>query len=148
MRRLPNTRLKLAPQLKREPLGSRMKRLLVLLIAFQLACDLGVDVTYRVSMQPAEADSIARLGVEIAGALAQRYALDARGTTDPCSLATYYATTSEGWLDFCVTHATNAVEFHLSEYRTGSWSSKGDRLRTDLRDTLTAQFGSRVTGSR
>ncbi len=136
------------PQLKRDPLGSRMKRLLVLLIAFQLACDLGVDVTYRVSMQPAEADSITPLGAEIAGALAQRYALDARGTTDPCSLATYYATTSEGWLDFCVTHATNAVEFHLSEYRTGSWSSKGDRLRTDLRDTLTAQFGSRVTGSR
>ena len=124
-----------------------MRLLLVLLIALQVACDEGVTVTYRVSMAPAEADSISQLSVSISDAVAQRYAMEARGATDDCSLADYYRRLGGGdWLSFCVAReASAAVEFHIEAWRTGEWGSQGNALRFDLRDTLFTQFGPRVT---
>ena len=138
----------LAPQLKRDPLGSRVRLLLLILVAFQLACDAGVSVTYRVSMAPPEADSISQLSVVMSDAVAQQHAMAARGATGDCSLASYYRQVGGGgdWLDFCVAReASAAVKFHIEAWRTGAWGSEGDALRLDLRDTLLTQFGARVT---
>jgi hypothetical protein len=122
-----------------------MNRLIVVLLGLQLACDPAVGVTYRVSMQPAEADSIIPLSVAIADVLAQRHALGPRAPWEGCTLADYFFD-FEGahWVHFCVTRAGNAVEFGLSEAITRSWGPKGDSLRRELRDTLTMQFGPRV----
>ena len=120
----------------------------MLLTALLVACDQGVSVTYRVSMAPPEADSISQLSVAISGAVAQRHAMEARGTRDGCSLATYYRQVGGGgdWLDFCVAReASAAVKLHIEAWRTGEWGSQGDALRLDVRDTLLAQFGARVT---
>ena len=124
-----------------------MRPVLAFLIALQLACDPGVSVTYRVSMTPAEADSISQLSVAISDAVAQRHAMEARGRDDSCSLAYYYKRLGGGgdWLDFCVRRGGNAVEFSVDEFRTWSWGPRGDALRHDLRDTLAAQFGARVS---
>ena len=128
-----------------------MRLLPVLLMALLVGCDRGVSVTYRVSMTPAEADSISQLSVAISGAVAQRHAMDAQGTTDGCSLGSYYRQVGGGgdWLDFCVAReASAAVKFHIEAWRSGEWGSQGDALRVDVRDTLLTQFGARVTEAR
>ena len=125
-----------------------MRLLLLVLIALQLACDEGVTVTYRVSMAPGEADSINQLSVAISDAVAQRHAMEARGATHDCSLASYFRQVGGGgdWLDFCVAReASAAVKFHIEAWRSGEWGSQGDALRSDLRDTLFTQFGARVS---
>ena len=125
-----------------------MRHLLLLFIALQVACDRGVSVTYRVSMAPAEADSISQLSVVISDAVAQQHAMAAQGATGDCSLASYYRQVGGGgdWLDFCVAReASAAVKFHIEAWRTGAWGSQGDALRLDLRDTLLTKFGARVT---
>jgi hypothetical protein len=130
---------------------SPMRLSLLLLIAFQVACDRGVSVTYRVSMAPAEADSISQLSVAISDAVAHRHAMGAQGMTDGCSLASYYSQVGGGsdWLDFCVTREGNiAVKFHIEAWHTGLWGSRGDGLRLDVRDTLATQFGARFTEAR
>ena len=77
--------------------------------------------------------------------------MDAQGTTDGCSLASYYRQVGGGgdWLDFCVAReASAAVKFHIEAWRSGEWGSQGDALRVDVRDTLLTQFGARVTEAR
>jgi hypothetical protein len=127
-----------------------MRLLAVLLLALLAACDRGVTVTYRVSMASAEADSISQLSVAISGAVAHRHAMEAQGTPDGCSLASYYRQVGGGgdWLDFCVAREAAAVKFHIEAWRTGEWGSPGDALRLDVRDTLLTQFGARVTETR
>jgi hypothetical protein len=96
-----------------------MNRLVIVLIALQMACDPGVGVIYRVSMQPAEADSIIPLSRAIADALAQRHGMEAG--TKPCSVA-YYDVDLAGsnggthFLGFCVTCEGSGVEFQLTEF--------------------------------
>lgn len=128
-----------------------MRLLLLILVACQLACDAGVSVTYRVSMAPPETDSISQRSVAISDAVAQRNAMEARGTTDGCSLASYYARVGGGgdWLEMCVTRTdSTAVKFYIAAYRTGEWGAKGDDLRTDMRDTLATHFGARFSEDR
>lgn len=122
----------------------RAKALLFMaLLGSQAACDPAVSATYRVAMQPAEADSIGPLSVAIADVLAQRHAIGPQ-TDKRCSLAAYFVEFgSTHWLDFCVTREGNAVEFQLFEFRTTHWGAKGDSLRLELRDTLQIQFGPR-----
>ncbi len=123
-----------------------MRLAFVLLLAFLAACDPGVAVTYRVSMASQETDSISQLSVTIADAVAQQHAMQVRGTSDGCSLAYYYRPLGGGgWLDLCVTRGSNAVRLSVAEFLTYSWGAKGDALRHDLLDTLTAQFGARVS---
>jgi len=120
---------------------------LLAFLALQLACDLGVTATYRVSMGPAEADSITQLSVAIADAIAQQRAMEVTGTNHRCSLASYYKSVGNGdWWDLCVTRVdSTAVRFHLEAWRSGEWGSRGDELRDALRDTLTTQFGARFS---
>lgn len=116
---------------------------IVILLALQAACDPAVSATYRVAMQPAEADSIGPLSVAIADVLAQRHSIGPQ-TDQRCSLAAYFVDFGgTHWLDFCVTRDGNTVEFQLFEFRTTHWGAKGDSLRHELRDTLMTQFGSR-----
>src|SRR5437899_12575112 len=101
-----------------------MRRLLLLLIALQVACDRGVSVTYRVSMAPAEADSISQLSVVISDAVAQQHAMAAQGATGDCSLASYYRQVGGGgdWLDFCVARGeSGAVQLQIEASRAGGW---------------------------
>src|SRR2546427_2318216 len=101
-----------------------MRHLLLLVIALQVACDRGVSVTYRVSMTPAEADSISQLSVVISDAVAQQHAMAAQGATGDCSLASYYRQVGGGgdWLDFCVAREASAArsEEHTSELQSQS----------------------------
>ena len=125
-----------------------MRPILLLFLAFQLACDAGVTATYRVSMSPAERDSITQLSVAIADAIAQQRAMEVKGTNHRCSLASYYKRVGNAgdWLDLCVTRVdSTAVRFHLEAWRSGEWGSRGDELRYALRDTLTTQFGVRFS---
>ena len=117
----------------------------VVLLGLQAACDPAVSMTYRVAMQPVEADSIEPLSVAIADVLAQRHAI-APDNDNRCSLANYFVDLGPThWLDFCVTREGNVVEFQLFEFRTEHWGPKGDSLRLELRDTLEIQFGSRFS---
>ena len=117
----------------------------VVLLGSQAACDPAVAASYRVSMQPDEADSIGPLSVAIADALAQRHGIGPQ-TDKRCSLADYFIDFGgTHWLDFCVTRDGNAVEFQLFEFRTTSWGAKADSLRHELRDTLEIQFGPRFS---
>ena len=124
-----------------------MNRVIVVLLGLQVACDPGVAESYGVSMQPAEADSIIPLSVAIADLLAQRHGIGpSTSERERCSLARYFIDFGgTHWLDFCMTRAGNGVNFSLFEFRTTSWGPKGDSLRRELGDTLTAQFGERVT---
>ena len=127
-----------------------MRPVLVFLVAFLIGCDPGVFATYRVSMAPPETDSISQLSVTVSDSVARRQGMEARRTTDGCSLAYYYRPLAGGanWLDFCVTRANNAVRFSVDEFRTTSWGPSGNDLRQDLLETLTARFGARVSQER
>ncbi len=97
-------------------------------------------------MQSAEVDSISRLSVVISDTIAQRNGMAKE--SDNCSLAYYRADAgSEAlWIDLCVTRdGSTGVIFYVSEFHAWSWGPKGDRLRNGVRDTLTAQFGARVS---
>src|SRR2546425_13271880 len=100
-------------------------------------------------MAPPEADSISQLSVAISDAVAKRNAMEVRGTTDGCSLASYYARVGGGgdWLEMCVTRAdSTAVKFYIAGYRTGGGGAKGDDLRTAKRDTRATHVGARLRG--
>jgi hypothetical protein len=119
---------------------------LLLLVGLQLACDPGVDATYRVSMESAEADSISRLSVVISDTIAQRNGMDKEGRTRDCPLASYHGGAGKEalWMDLCVyREGSSAVMFYVMEFQTWDWGPRGDRLRYGLRDTLTSQFAER-----
>src|SRR2546425_10319306 len=102
-------------------------------------------------MAPPEADSISQLSVAISDAVAKRNAMEVRGTTDGCSLASYYARVGGGgdWLEMCVTRAdSTAVKVYIAADRTGGGGAKGEDLRTDMRGRRATHFGAGFKGGR
>jgi hypothetical protein len=124
---------------------------LVFLLAISIvSCDPTVAASFTVApiSPPAARETEAQEAVAIAATLAARHGLRPRSSLQGRGLAAYFAgiyrsPTNE--LNFSVSQAADGtIQFTLTEAITTVWSSKGDSLRQELRDTLSVRFPSRL----
>ncbi len=111
------------------------------------------DFTLRPTGPRSVVDEDARDAEAIAATLAERHGLISEDMSDGAMLVTYSALIERGpnahfprYLALSVSRFANGtLHISLSEYATRSWSMKGDSLRRDLHDSLTAHFPSIIT---
>ena len=138
----------LRPQLKRDPLGGRMRSLLLCAAVLVAGCDPARSARFGIAPTRAgpHADSL-QMGeaLGIAQAFAQRYQMTLLPADNECPTGRYLVQEvvrgRKVGLNFCVRPSKTGIQFRVVEVITSRWGPKGDSLRLALGDTLRARFG-------
>jgi len=143
-----------APQLRRNPLGSRVRIACLLGGVLIAACDPARVARFEISPRavPAADSAVLAQSRQIVEAFATRYQLQLVRTDSDCPMGRYFAPDSiygrQVGLNLCVRPAKGVTVFDLSEFITSRWGPKGAALRRELRDTLLSRFGAAAVRER